>query len=566
MATIYLARIAGPAGFEKPLALKVIHSHLVEDPQFIEMFIAEARIASQLQHPNIVQIFDLGESDGTYYIAMEYLAGETVSALVRRIVVESGQFIDPRMACHVLMQSCEGLHYAHELTSIDGQPLQLVHRDISPQNLFLTYQGSVKLMDFGIARVAGIASNTRPGSLKGKFSYMSPEQVRGRAVDRRSDIFGLGVVFWEMLTGRRLFKGRNEMETLRLAEQAAVVPPSKFRPGIPPELDAVLLRVLARSADERYATAMDLHEDIRGVIAQLGSALTTHELAGLMKGWFGNEIERKRSLLVSYRDGQSSATGGVGISSIPAGVSKGVGIADTLVTPSGSWPWGQEPSASQSDTNGQPIESYTPLGANVDARTSSPISETEPKKMLGRRKLILISSVILFGLGLIAVLALVVPSLLEPEPRADLAGTLQQQSSASLEPSSDPIENEGVPEGEAASTMVDAGSDSAVGGATDAGSPNTVELRLTFNVENPQVTLDGESVDSPERIVMDRSSVSHRIIVTAQHHQPFEFEYVPERDLERQINLERRAPRRSRQPRATKRRSSEDLLPSPYGS
>jgi serine/threonine protein kinase len=246
MATIYLGRIAGPAGFEKPIALKVIHTHLSEDPQFVEMFFDEARIASQLQHPNIVQIFELGESQGTYFIAMEYLRGETVGAMVLRVIGDGSRRMDPRIACHVIMQAAEGLHYAHEVKDFDDEHLGLVHRDISPQNLFVTYSGSVKLMDFGIARAKGLAHSTRPGSLKGKFSYMSPEQVRGKEIDRRSDVFSLGVVLWESLAGKRLFKGRNDLESLRLVGEAKVVPVSQIRPGIPPYLDQVVAKALAR--------------------------------------------------------------------------------------------------------------------------------------------------------------------------------------------------------------------------------------------------------------------------------------------------------------------------------
>src|SRR4030042_152219 len=171
MAAIYLARIAGPAGFEKPIALKVIHGHLAEDPEFVAMFLDEARIAAQLHHPNIVQIFELGESGGIYYIAMEYLRGETVGAIIQRLVASGQRLMDPRMACHIAMDACEGLHHAHEMTDIEGRPLGLVHRDVSPQNLLITYSGSVKLMDFGIARAVGLAHSTRPGSLKGEVSY-----------------------------------------------------------------------------------------------------------------------------------------------------------------------------------------------------------------------------------------------------------------------------------------------------------------------------------------------------------------------------------------------------------
>lgn len=366
MATIYLGKIAGPAGFEKPLALKVIHSHLVEDPQFVQMFFDEARIASQLQHPNIVQIFELGEAGGIFFIAMEYLRGENVGTVIQRVIGDGDRKMDPRIACHIIMEAAEGLHYAHELTSLDDQPLRLVHRDISPQNLFVTFNGSVKLMDFGIARAVGLAHSTRPGSLKGKFSYMSPEQVRGHEIDSRSDIFGLGVVLWEMLTGRRLFKGRNDLESLRLAGEANVTAVGSIRTGIPPELDRVLARALAKQPSDRYSTALEFNTDLGLVMDRLGSSITTHELAQRMKGWFGDEIEKKRKLLMKTASSNKEATDGgspptpmaqtVALDGTPS-VSEpsGVRIRDIIgltadsTTPSHSGAWDTELPQSQSE-------------------------------------------------------------------------------------------------------------------------------------------------------------------------------------------------------------------------
>ncbi len=220
MASIYLARIAGPAGFEKPVALKVIHRHLAAEPTFLEMFRNEAKIAAQLNHPNIVQTNELGEEDGIYYIAMEYLRGESSSEVIKKIDRSPEDRMDIRMACHVVMQACEGLHHAHNTTDNHGRPMVFVHRDICPHNIFLTYAGGVKLMDFGVARAAYIGNVTKPGSLKGKFAYMSPEQARGKDVDYRIDIFSMGIVLWELLVCRRLFRGESDFDSLRLVARA----------------------------------------------------------------------------------------------------------------------------------------------------------------------------------------------------------------------------------------------------------------------------------------------------------------------------------------------------------
>ena len=261
MATIYLARMDGPGGFRKLVALKCIHPHLVKQSGFVEMFLDEARLASRVGHPNVCSVFDFGFADSTYYIAMEMLVGEMVGRLCR--MVEQHPALSPLPAhagfcARIIADAAEGLHAAHELRGDDGQPLQVVHRDVSPQNLIVTYDGAVKVMDFGIARAVDQLHLTRTGTVRGKFPYMAPEQIEQATVDRRADVWSLGVVLWELLTGKRLFHREREVDTMRAVLSAPIPAPSSVRPGIPRAIDAVALHALARNPAHRFASAREL--------------------------------------------------------------------------------------------------------------------------------------------------------------------------------------------------------------------------------------------------------------------------------------------------------------------
>lgn len=254
MAEIYLARQVGPEGFEKTLVVKRILPHLSENREFITMFLDEARIAARLNHPNIVQIFDLGAHDGTYFIAMEYIHGEDA----RRVWKQAERFntnLPIALTCRIIIEACAGLDYAHKKCDPSGRPLNIVHRDVSPQNILVSFEGGVKVVDFGIAKAADQGTVTRSGVLKGKYSYMSPEQASGEPIDHRSDIFALGVVMYELLTGTRLFKRPNDRQTLQAVADCLVPPPSAANPSIPRDLDELVLRALQRERGDRYPEA-----------------------------------------------------------------------------------------------------------------------------------------------------------------------------------------------------------------------------------------------------------------------------------------------------------------------
>lgn len=258
MAELFLAREKGIAGLERLVIIKRILPHLADQPSFVEMFLREARIVARLSHPNVVQIYDLGNENGTYHIAMEYIHGSTVRELLLLLQQEKQRPPLP-VIISIIEQACRGLHTAHELKDLDGQDLGLVHRDISPHNLMCTTDGNVKLLDFGVAKstTAGVEA-TYSGNLKGKFAYLSPEQCLHEPLDRRSDIFGMGIVFWEMLTMRRLFKRKTELDMMQAVIGGDVPRPSIFSEAIPPVIEAVVMKALATDRDERFSSAEEM--------------------------------------------------------------------------------------------------------------------------------------------------------------------------------------------------------------------------------------------------------------------------------------------------------------------
>jgi serine/threonine-protein kinase len=249
MASVYLAQARGSSGFEKWVALKVIHPHIARNKHFVEMFLDEARITARLNHPNICSVFDFGEARETYYIAMEFLQGEPLRSVVRRNNADS--LLPVELAVRIVADAARGLHAAHELTDDEGEPLGLVHRDVSPQNIFVLYDGMAKVVDFGIAKARDKLSQTHTGEFKGKLAYMAPEQLDASTVDRRTDVFALGVVLWEMTTGSRLFKRDTEARTMSAVLRDPVPRPSDLREAFPPMLEGIVMRALERDPEKR---------------------------------------------------------------------------------------------------------------------------------------------------------------------------------------------------------------------------------------------------------------------------------------------------------------------------
>ncbi|MCX7807465.1 MAG: serine/threonine protein kinase [Deltaproteobacteria bacterium] len=295
MAALYLARKQGPGGFERYVAIKVVHPHLAIDQSFVEMFWDEARLSARIQHPNVVHIEAVGLENGLPYIVMEYIHGCPLSSFWKRIR-EEGKCMSPELAVHIAMRVAEGLHAAHELRGDDGTPLGLVHRDVTPQNILLSYSGHVKLIDFGVAKARGRLHETTAFAIKGKLRYMAPEQAWGLEVDRRTDIYALGIVLWECLTGQRLFKGRNEEELLERVRHPQIPPPSHYAPWVHRELDEAVLRALAVRPEERYATALEMRRTLAQATKSLES-VEAEDIAGVLADLMADEIVKAKTEL-----------------------------------------------------------------------------------------------------------------------------------------------------------------------------------------------------------------------------------------------------------------------------
>jgi serine/threonine-protein kinase len=282
MAEVFLARAAGPGGFEKRLVLKRILPHLVEDSRFVEMFLAEARLAAQLNHTNIVQIFDFGEFEGTYYLTMEYIDGSNLRTLSRRAHA-AGVRLPPVLCAKIISLACEGLAFAHDFISPEtGEPLGLIHRDISPDNILLSHQGAVKVVDFGIAKAANQEHKTRTGLLKGKIAYMSPEQLQGQPLDRRVDVYALGIVLYELLTGQKPFDATTEMSSLQAILFEPFVPATLRRPDLPCVLGQILERALHKDREHRYPDCRAFHAELERFISSTGEPVGAFQLSHLL--------------------------------------------------------------------------------------------------------------------------------------------------------------------------------------------------------------------------------------------------------------------------------------------
>ncbi len=261
MAEIFLAKQQGPAGYEKTVVIKRILQQWSENPEFVEMFLDEARLAAQLSHPSIVQIFDFGEVEGSYYLCMEYLRGEDLHTLIN-LSRKAQVAIPPQVAASIVSAAADALHYAHTLTADDGRPLHIVHRDISPSNIFVTYQGQVKVLDFGIARAEGKVVKTATGVVKGKLAYMSPEQAMGDKIDGRVDVWALGATLYELLTLERLFWKKTEALSLNALLKEDIPLPGERVAGIPKDLDEVCRKALQRELELRYPDASRMYADL----------------------------------------------------------------------------------------------------------------------------------------------------------------------------------------------------------------------------------------------------------------------------------------------------------------
>jgi len=298
MAEIFLARAQSIQGFEKLVVLKRILPQHAESEDFIHMFLTEARLAATLHHPNIVQVFDMGEEHGALFFTMEYVRGQDLRTIVRA-ARKQHRPIPLEHILHIVNGVAAGLNHAHDKVGPNGEPLGIVHRDVSPSNILVTYEGDVKIVDFGIAKAASAQGATIAGTLKGKIPYMSPEQCRGESVDCRSDIFSIGTLLWELTVGRRLFAGDNDFAVLNRVARGDVPPPSAIRPEYPAALEVIVMKALQADRDQRYAKAVDLQIDLEDFAREARLPVSSARMGRFMRELFAEELAAIREELAS---------------------------------------------------------------------------------------------------------------------------------------------------------------------------------------------------------------------------------------------------------------------------
>jgi serine/threonine protein kinase len=293
MAEIHLARASGIEGFQKIVVLKRILPALAANPEIVSLFLDEARLAATLQHSNIVQVYDVGIVDGSYFFTMEFVHGEDVRMLLRTVTDRHIE-IPLDVSLSIVLGIAAGLHYAHEKVGFDGKPLGIIHRDVSPSNVLVSYEGLVKVVDFGIAKAASRSAETQHGSVRGKFGYMSPEQCQSRNLDRRSDVFAIAIVLYELTTHTKLFKGESDYDIMKAIVEHDAPMPSTRKPGYPPELERIVMKGLSRNPDDRYPNAEELQLDLENFAREQKLRISTVTVARFMEQLFGKKIEEWR--------------------------------------------------------------------------------------------------------------------------------------------------------------------------------------------------------------------------------------------------------------------------------
>jgi len=301
MAQLYRAKIIGVEGFEKFIAIKQILPHLAHEGELITSFIDEAKLAALLNHQNVVQIYDFGSMENSYFITMEFLYGKDLRAVIAK-AREKGNPVSLENALYLISKVCAGLDYAHNLKDFQGKSLNIIHRDISPQNVFLTYQGDVKIVDFGIAKAASQSTITQVGMIKGKVAYMSPEQAAGKVIDHRSDIFATGILLYELVAGGRMFKGDDTLQILSKVREAEFTPLGSLKSGLPEKLYDIVAKALAKEPEDRYQSCADMQADIEECIFRLNLRPSGRSMAEYLKLLFAEEIEAEGKRMADAAD------------------------------------------------------------------------------------------------------------------------------------------------------------------------------------------------------------------------------------------------------------------------
>jgi serine/threonine-protein kinase len=375
MAEVFLAVVRGPAGFNKLVVIKQIRPQLAEDPEFLGMFLDEARLAARLSHPNVVQTNEVGQEGERYFIAMEYLEGQPLNRIVHRLAKTGG--LPLPMQLKILSDVLAGLHHAHELTDYDNTALGVVHRDVTPHNVFVTYDGQVKVVDFGIAKALNSSSETRTGVLKGKVAYMAPEQARGERVDRRADIFSVGVMMWEAATGRRLWKGVPDITILQRLLSGEIPTPRSVKEDVPEKLEELIMKSLSHQRDDRYATAADMQAAIDTYLDDTKERINVRDIGKAITASFEADRAKIKGIIDEQLRGKPTSGDSLVLPVIDPHTSAGLsGSGRTSHSDSGA-------SHSKVEVVGQGSTSYT--GPSALFTSSSPAATGENRN---RRSLV----------------------------------------------------------------------------------------------------------------------------------------------------------------------------------
>jgi serine/threonine-protein kinase len=529
MAKVYRARAAGPMGFEKTLVVKRILSHLAEDPQFVEMFLSEARLAAQLNHPNIVQIFDFGEAEGSYFLAMEYIDGPNLRALMRRAHALGRPLPLPHCA-RIIAAACEGLAYAHEYADpATGEPVRLIHRDVSPDNILLARTGAVKVVDFGIAKAANQVHQTRVGTLKGKVPYMAPEQLKNEPLDLRIDVYALGIVLYELVTGRKPYEANSEVALMQAILFEPFTPLSARRPDVPEPLQRIIEKALAKDREVRYLSCRELQADLEHYLLSSAQSVSAFQLSELIT--------------------QLSMPTGAAVAALGT-PSPGSNSRRLLVTPGpGSGPKsGAAPAVKQGAGSGPGRPPPPPPLESTEAELSlfppEPATQEEAPPSRRRWAFAAVAAAVVLMVGGAAVVALRPRE--APPPAVSAPAPVMAQPSAPVppvpEPASRPEAPAAVPAPEATPVARVAPQEESQPVPEETPAVEEIELEVEVVPREARVYLDGKLLPSnPYTGFFPKDDARHELRVTASGFAALTKRIRFEKDVYLQLNLQRRS-------------------------